>query len=533
MILTRTLPRLAPSTVRRPRLERWLGAHAGIPVRLIVAPAGSGKTTLLLKYLSESTSAGGYCALSPGCTPGALRDAIAAALALPRMPRSEADLMELLRNSVRAQTELLVDDADNAGNEAARELQRLVESAPELLSFVFSSRSRDGLDAKGWVARGLGVVCDAHKLAFDASEAQLLAEACNVAHTSVDLSRLVDESDGWAIVLCGAIRCVAEDGRSLSGAFEYWRTRYGQLFAEFVSAELDNAAEEDRALLRGIMAGTLPEDEARLQKLEAQGLFVILDSGGYRPLRPIRHLRGGRARSAEEELAPLAVQMLGHFEARIGSASIDWIRKRDQQFVKYLLLKPSGSASRAELASVFWADADHQLAAQSVRTACSNIRKAIAALTGYALVDKYFRADPDVALELANVVADVRRFGAHVADGDAAFDRGDLEEAAARYRAAEELYGGRLLDDDAPEPWFAAQAQLLEDRYVIVLERLAQLAFDEGDMKGAADYAYAVQQLRPDSEGLVKMLGRVGPQYRITSAPPSLDEHRRRKIDSA
>ena len=74
---------------------------------------------------------------------------------------------------------------------------------------------------------------------------------------------------------------------------------------------------------------------------------------------------------------------------------------------------------------------------------------------------------------------------------------------------------------------------MLEDRYVIVLERLAQLAFDEGDMKGAADYAYAVQQLRPDSEGLVKMLGKVGPQYRITSAPPSLDEHRRRKIDSA
>jgi len=533
MILTRTLPRLAPSTVRRPRLERWLGEHTGIPVRLIVAPAGSGKTTLLLKYLSESAIAGGYCALSPGCGPAGFREAIAAALALPKVPRSYADLVDTLRTAIPARTELLIDDADNGSEEAIRELQRLVEDAPELLTFVFASRSRDALDAKTWIARGLGVLCDARKLAFDAAEAQLLAEACNVAHTSVDLSRLVEESDGWAIVLCGAIRCVAEDGRSLSGAFEYWRTRYGQPFAEFISAELDNATEEDRALLRGIMAGTVPEDEARLQKLESQGLFVILDSGGYRPLRPIRQLRGGRARSAETELAPLTVRMLGHFEVRIGTASIAWIRKRDQQFVKYLLLKPSGSASRAELASVFWPDADRQLAAQSVRTACSNIRKAIAVLTGYALVDRYFRADPDVALELTNAVADVRRFSAHVADGDAAFDRGDSEEAAARYRAAEELYGGRLLDDDAPEPWFASQAQLLEDRYVIVLERLAQLAFDEGDMKGAADYAYAVQQLRPDSGGLVKMLGRVGPQYRITSDPASLEEHLRRKSDSA
>ena len=122
---------------------------------------------------------------------------------------------------------------------------------------------------------------------------------------------------------------------------------------------------------------------------------------------------------------------------------------------------------------------------------------------------------------------------AHVADGDGAFDRGDLEEAAARYRAAEELYAGRLLDADVPEPWFTAHAQLLEDRYVIVLERLAQLAFDEGDMKGAADYAYRVQQLRPDSSGLVKMLGKIAPQYRITSDPASLEEHRRRKTDSA
>ena len=103
-----------------------------------------------------------------------------------------------------------------------------------------------------------------------------------------------------------------------------------------------------------------------------------------------------------------------------------------------------------------------------------------------------------------------------------------MEEAAARYRAAEELYAGRLLDADAPEAWFAAHAQLLEDRYVIVLERLAQLAFDEGDMKGAADYAYRVQQLRPDSEGLVRMLGKVAPQYRIPSSPASLDERRRR-----
>jgi DNA-binding SARP family transcriptional activator len=132
-------------------------------------------------------------------------------------------------------------------------------------------------------------------------------------------------------------------------------------------------------------------------------------------------------------------------------------------------------------------------------------------------VDLYFRADPDVSLNLTNVVADVRRFTAHVADGDAGFDRGDLQEAAVHYRAAEELYNGRLLDGDVPEAWFSPHAQLLEEQHVIVLERLAQTSFDEGDMKSAAEYAYRVQKIRPDASGLVKMLGQIGPQYRSSA----------------
>lgn len=533
MILTQSLPRLAPATIRRPRLDRWLATHAGIPVRLLIAPAGSGKTTLLLKYLCESAIAAGYCALPRECSAVDLYRAIATALALSRPANSYDDLVALLR-TVNGRTELVVDDADNASADAIGILHRLVDDAPESLSLVYASRARDVLDAKTWTARGLAVLCDARKLAFDPAETKLLAEACGVAATDVDISHLIEETDGWAIVVSGAVRCASEDGRRLNGAFEHWRTRYGQLFAEFIAAELDRASEEDRALLRGIMTGALPDDEARLQRLEAQGFFMINDAGGCRPLRPLRQLRGGYPRSSQSShLAPMSARMFGHFEVRIGGSEIAWIRKRDQQIVKYLLLKPSGTATRAELAATFWPDADRQLAAQSVRTACSNIRKAIATITGYAAVEAYFRTDPDVALEPSYVVADVRRFGSHVADGDAAFDRGDLEEAAARYRAAEELYAGRLLDADAPEPWFAGQAQLLEDRYIIVLERLAQLAFDEGDMKGAADYAYRVQQLRPDSSGLVKMLGKIAPQYRITSDPASLEEHRRRKTDSA
>lgn len=527
MIRTTSLPRLAPSTVRRPRLERWLSGHVAVPLRLLVAPAGSGKTTLLLKYLPNSPVDGAYCALPEKCTPSGLFEAIAPAFSLPRVPASYDDLVMALRSLVVAPTELAIDDVDNATPETIALLGRLVEDAPEHLTFIYTSRSREAIDAKSWIVRGLGVLCDHRRLAFDPAETELLAETCGVACTHVETGRLLEESDGWAIVVSGGIRAASEDHRSLSDAYEHWRSRYGQLFTEFIAGELERAPEEDRALVRSLIAGATVDDQQRLHKLELQGLFVIADEDGCRPLRPIRQLRGRARLAPSARLSPLVVRMFGRFSAQIENQEIGWIRRRDQQFIKYLLLKPTGSATRAELASVFWPDADRQLAAQSVRTACSNIRKAIAALVGYACVDLYFRADPDVALNLTNVVADVRRFTAHISDGDAGFDRGDLQEAAVHYRAAEELYVGRLLDADVPETWFHSQAQLLEDRYVIVLERLAQTAFDEGDMKSAADYAYRVQRIRPDANGLVKMLGNITPQY-WGSEPPALESQRRR-----
>lgn len=533
MIRTRTLPRLAPSTIRRPRLERWLASHASVPLRLLVAPAGSGKTTVLLKYLPASTLAAGYCALPEGCSLAQFFEAMAGGLALARVPDSYGALLEAVRAAAQEPSELVVDDVDCAAPEVRVLLRRIVEEAPDAMTFVYTARSREAIDAKSWIARGLAVLCDVGRLAFDAAETELLAETCGVAATHVDIGRLLEESDGWPIVVSGAIRSAAEDGRSLHDAFEHWRTHYGQLFAEFIAAELERASEEDRALVRSLIAGAACDDEERLRRLEVQGLFILNEGGSYRPFRPLRQLRGSRARFAPSaRLSPMIVRMFGRFEAQIDGHDVPWLRRRDQQFIKYLLLTPNGTATRAELANVFWPDTDKHLASQSVRTACSNIRKAIASLVGYACVDLYFRADPDISIDPANVVADVRRFCAHVGDGDASYERADVQSAAVHYRAAEELYSGRLLDGDAPEAWFAAHAQAYEERYVMLLERLAETAFEEGDLKNAADYAFRAQKLRPEQPGLVRLLGKMNAGYRGSqrvSAASSLDEHRRRR----
>jgi DNA-binding SARP family transcriptional activator len=172
----------------------------------------------------------------------------------------------------------------------------------------------------------------------------------------------------------------------------------------------------------------------------------------------------------------MQVRLYGWVRAEIDRRPIDWIRRRDRQIFKYLALQPGGSVARSELGQVFWPDAEKHLVAQSLRTACSNIRKAIAGLVGFDRVEAYFRAGDDLALDLDNVIVDVNGFVAHANDGDEQYERGEVRAAYAHYRSAGRLYRGNLLIGDAHEPWVATLAANLEHRHVMVLERLSEIA---------------------------------------------------------
>jgi DNA-binding SARP family transcriptional activator len=181
--------------------------------------------------------------------------------------------------------------------------------------------------------------------------------------------------------------------------------------------------------------------------------------------------------------------MFGRFEAEIDGRRIEWIRRREAQIFKYVLLKPSGTVSREELLDVFWPGAHLSHSTQSLRTASSNIRKALAAIVGYANVERYYSSRGDISVNLENAAIDVRRFTAHVADGDAERERGRLQEAFAHYRAAESLYGGELLMGEYPEPWYAPRAEMFKSLYIAVLERIGEYLYDAGRTNEAHEYA--------------------------------------------
>jgi DNA-binding SARP family transcriptional activator len=203
------------------------------------------------------------------------------------------------------------------------------------------------------------------------------------------------------------------------------------------------------------------------------------------------------------------VRMFRSFEASIERREIHWVRRRDHEIVKYLLLKRDGSATREEIAATFWPNADRHLATQSVRTAISKIRKAIAEAVGSGCVDRYFRTTPDLHVDLDNVVCDVRRFAAHFSDGEAALNAGDPNGAEMNLRACYKLYRGRLLEFDGEREWFAGSAATMQERYLLALEWLGELALERGDTTAAQLYIFHARSQAPERVGVTRLMERL------------------------
>jgi hypothetical protein len=472
--LTAEMPRLGPWIVRRPRLEEWLGRFRSAPVRFVIAPPGFGKSVTLVSYLRNSPAKSAYCPIPPLATAADVWSAIARVLGADSRIGSHEEAIRAIRRA--APGELALDCEQLPRHDGAAAILGLIEDLGDDVPLLVASQSRAAFDVARLVSRGTASLCDAERLAFAVDEIRHLAETCSVRFAHADVVRLLEVTDGWPQVVSGTIRKAAEDSRGLYGAFDHWRKRHGHLFKEFIDAGLAYAPKAEADLVRKLMSGARIEDREQLQSLEEQGFFVIHTPDGYRPLQALSRTRGRDSYALGSQVpSPLHVSLFGWFRAEIDRRPVPWIRRRDRQVFKYLALQPGSTASRSELALVFWPGAGKHQAAQSLRTVCTNIRKAIAHVVGFDLVEHYFRASDDVCLDLNNVVIDVHAFLSHARDGDEQYERGELQAAYAHYRSAEQVYDGNLLIGDRDEPWLAAQAALLERRHAVVVARLAEL----------------------------------------------------------
>lgn len=287
------LPRLGPSIVRRARLEEWLGRFKSVPVRFLVAPPGFGKTMAILGYLQHCTPHGKYSVVAASSNAQAVWAGIARALDPELELQSHDDVVAALAS--RAPLELALDCEAIPDTEGIDAIMALIEDLPNDVSLLIACRSRASFQVGRLVAQGTASLCDAERLAFDATGIRHLAETLEVPHSHADVLRMLEVTDGWPHVVSSALRKAAEDSCGLSQAFENWRLRHGHLFNEFIADALKHVSEEDSDLVFKLMSGSYLDDRQQLQSLEEQGLFVVHTPDGYRPLRALSRSRNLRS----------------------------------------------------------------------------------------------------------------------------------------------------------------------------------------------------------------------------------------------
>ncbi len=177
----------------------------------------------------------------------------------------------------------------------------------------------------------------------------------------------------------------------------------------------------------------------------------------------------------------ITARFFWRFTCAIDEEPVQWLRRMDRRVFQYLLLTPEGYATREELQKLFWPDQDAKVSQLSLRTACSNIRKALGALLGPDETANYFAVlekTLNVNLELVNV--DVRRYIAHVRSANIAYVSGDTNTARVHLKRAIAIYRGHIGWGDEREEWLEALASECAELQRGAIERFAELSRQSG-----------------------------------------------------
>jgi DNA-binding SARP family transcriptional activator len=197
----------------------------------------------------------------------------------------------------------------------------------------------------------------------------------------------------------------------------------------------------------------------------------------------------------------LCLRLLGSFELRRGGEPLPRVRTRFAYWLLALLaLRPGQDVERSWLAATLWPESPEARAYHSLRSSLADLRSCLGPDA-----DRLHASSPhSLSLDLAGAEVDLLAFDAALARGD----RASLEEAVVLYR-------GPLLEGCA-EPWAFQERQVREQGYLAARERLAALAFEQGETAEAEGHlrrAVAVDPLRESTQRALMQVLAAGGNY--------------------
>ena len=202
---------------------------------------------------------------------------------------------------------------------------------------------------------------------------------------------------------------------------------------------------------------------------------------------------------------PLAIRLLGSFDARIAGRPLPRLRSRKgQELLALLALRPGRAADRSWLAGVLWAESGESQALANLRLCLTDLRKAL----GTEASRLHAPTPRALSLDLAGAWADVLAFDPAILKGDTA----SLEAATALYRGA--------LLEACEEEWLLPERLERAEAYLGALETLSKKAIAAGHPAHALPFlkmAIAIDPLRASVQrALMQALADTGDRAAVT-----------------
>jgi DNA-binding SARP family transcriptional activator len=176
----------------------------------------------------------------------------------------------------------------------------------------------------------------------------------------------------------------------------------------------------------------------------------------------------------------LTAQMLDGFQVWLDGQPVQELpRGKARALLQVLLLQRRRPISRARLCALFWPDADAASARNSLNVTLHRLRRALGKVNLLRHSDEGYQL-----FVQGEVWLDVEHFMLNAELGRGEETMGHSGAAITHYEAALALYRADLLDAGDYEPALAGESQALRDRFNEVLERLATLREQVGDLHG-------------------------------------------------
>ena len=221
---------------------------------------------------------------------------------------------------------------------------------------------------------------------------------------------------------------------------------------------------------------------------------------------PIAEHAAPAAPEPDREPAPpaVAVRTLGGFRLfRDGDPvpASAWQSKKARTLLKVLIARRGRPTPRDALMELLWPGDDPVRLANRLSVALATLRAVLDPVKRHP--SEYFvTTDREtVRLDLAHVSVDVERFLKHADAGLAAQRGGQTREALAHFEAAEALYAGEFLEEDAYEDWASAVREDAIASYASVLRALGEAALARGDHDAVVRYQLRIIERDAWDEG--------------------------------